>query len=119
MVQRGKRTGTCRGPERALACLLMAGGAAPAFAQDAAPPPAQAASTAWAREGTPATPQVQEVVVTSERTQTVLARTPLHAARLEWPALPGVEARRLESPLPGDMARAVGLARAAQAPALR
>ncbi|MET0403526.1 MAG: RNA pseudouridine synthase [Cystobacter sp.] len=51
--------------------------------------------------------------------EVVLARTPLHAARLEWPALPGVEARRLESALPGDMARAVGLARAAQAPALR
>ncbi|WNG17374.1 RluA family pseudouridine synthase [Cystobacter fuscus] len=41
----------------------------------------------------------------------VLARTPLHAARLEWPALPGVGARRLESPLPGDMARTVGLVR--------
>lgn len=41
----------------------------------------------------------------------VLARTPLHAARLEWPALPGVGARRLESPLPEDMARTVGLVR--------
>lgn len=35
----------------------------------------------------------------------VLARTPLHAARVEWPALPGVEARAVESPLPPDMGR--------------
>jgi RluA family pseudouridine synthase len=41
----------------------------------------------------------------------VLARTPLHAGRLEWPALPGVEARALESPLPEDLARAVALLR--------
>ena len=41
----------------------------------------------------------------------VLARTPLHAARLEWPALPGVEARVLESSLPEDMARSVELLR--------
>ncbi|NTX06747.1 RluA family pseudouridine synthase [Myxococcus sp. CA040A] len=34
-----------------------------------------------------------------------LARTPLHAARVEWPALPGVEARAVEAPLPPDMAR--------------
>lgn len=41
----------------------------------------------------------------------VLARTPLHAARIEWPALQGVEPRALESPLPEDMARAVALLR--------
>lgn len=41
----------------------------------------------------------------------VLARTPLHAARIEWPALPGVEARTVEAPLPEDMARAVALLR--------
>jgi tRNA pseudouridine32 synthase/23S rRNA pseudouridine746 synthase/23S rRNA pseudouridine955/2504/2580 synthase len=41
----------------------------------------------------------------------VLARTPLHAGRLEWPALPGVEGRALESPLPEDLARAVALLR--------
>ncbi|AGC45520.1 RluA family pseudouridine synthase [Myxococcus stipitatus DSM 14675] len=35
----------------------------------------------------------------------VLERTPLHAARVEWPALPGVAARAVESPLPADMAR--------------
>jgi RluA family pseudouridine synthase len=43
----------------------------------------------------------------------VLARTPLHAARLEWPALPGVEARAFEAPLPEDMARALDLLRRA------
>ncbi|MCP3161922.1 RluA family pseudouridine synthase [Myxococcus qinghaiensis] len=35
----------------------------------------------------------------------VLGRTPLHAARVEWPALPGVEARAVEAPLPPDMSR--------------
>jgi RluA family pseudouridine synthase len=44
-----------------------------------------------------------------EGEEPVLARTPLHAARLEWPALPGVAARMLESPLPEDMARSVDL----------
>src|SRR5690349_989278 len=43
--------------------------------------------------------------VGGEGEEEVLARTPLHAARLEWPALPGVEARALESPLPEDMAK--------------
>lgn len=43
----------------------------------------------------------------------VLARTPLHAARVEWPALPGVEARAVEAPLPGDMLRARELLRVA------
>lgn len=42
----------------------------------------------------------------------VLSRTPLHAARIEWPALPGVEARTVEAPLPEDMARAAALLRA-------
>lgn len=41
----------------------------------------------------------------------VLARTPLHAARLEWPALPGVEARAFEASLPEDMAWALDLLR--------
>ncbi|MCP3142169.1 RluA family pseudouridine synthase [Pyxidicoccus xibeiensis] len=41
----------------------------------------------------------------------VLARTPLHAARVEWPALPGLEARAVEAPLPGDMTRARELLR--------
>ncbi|KFE69709.1 hypothetical protein [Hyalangium minutum] len=45
----------------------------------------------------------------------VLARTPLHAARLEWPELPGVEARAFEAPLPDDMARALELLRLAPA----
>jgi 23S rRNA-/tRNA-specific pseudouridylate synthase len=46
----------------------------------------------------------------------VLARTPLHAARLEWPSLPGVEARAFEASLPEDMARALELLRLAAAP---
>jgi RluA family pseudouridine synthase len=41
----------------------------------------------------------------------VLARTPLHAARLEWPSLPGVEAQAFEVPLPEDMAQALELLR--------
>jgi tRNA pseudouridine32 synthase/23S rRNA pseudouridine746 synthase/23S rRNA pseudouridine955/2504/2580 synthase len=41
----------------------------------------------------------------------VLARTPLHAERLEWPNLPGVEAHAFEAPLPEDMARALELLR--------
>jgi tRNA pseudouridine32 synthase/23S rRNA pseudouridine746 synthase len=41
----------------------------------------------------------------------VLARTPLHAARAEWPALPGVEPRAVEAPLPEDMQRARELLR--------
>ncbi len=41
----------------------------------------------------------------------VLARTPLHASRLEWPALPGVEPRAIEAPLPEDMSRALELLR--------
>lgn len=51
--------------------------------------------------------------VGGEGEDVVLARTPLHAARLELPALPGVEARALESPLPEDMARTVELLRKA------
>jgi RluA family pseudouridine synthase len=46
-------------------------------------------------------------------THAVLDRTPLHAARVEWPALPGVAARGVDSPLPQDMARALELLRAA------
>jgi RluA family pseudouridine synthase len=51
-----------------------------------------------------------------EGAQVVLARTPLHAARLEWPPLPGLEARVLEAPLPEDLARAVDLLRGGSAP---
>ncbi|RKH60757.1 RNA pseudouridine synthase [Corallococcus interemptor] len=45
--------------------------------------------------------------------QEVLTRTPLHAARVEWPALPGVPARGVDSPLPPDMQRTLELLRAA------
>ena len=46
-------------------------------------------------------------------TEEVLTRTPLHAARVEWPALPGVPAHAVEAPLPPDMLRALELLRAA------
>ncbi|NOK17458.1 RluA family pseudouridine synthase [Corallococcus carmarthensis] len=46
-------------------------------------------------------------------TQEVLTRTPLHAARVEWPALPGVPARGVDAPLPPDMLRTLELLRAA------
>ncbi|NOJ95372.1 RNA pseudouridine synthase [Corallococcus sp. CA049B] len=46
-------------------------------------------------------------------TQEVLTRTPLHAARVEWPALPGLPARGVDAPLPADMQRALELLRAA------
>ncbi len=46
-----------------------------------------------------------------EGTQPVLSRTPLHAARLEWPALAGISAGVVESPLPEDMARTLELLR--------
>ncbi|TSC26575.1 RluA family pseudouridine synthase [Corallococcus sp. Z5C101001] len=46
-------------------------------------------------------------------TREVLARTPLHAARVEWPALPGVPARAVDAPLPADLLRTLELLRAA------
>ena len=80
-MQRGKRTGARRRPGRVAACLLLAGGAASGFAQDVAPPPAQAASAASD------VPQVQEVIVTSQRVQTVLARTPLSVGVVDQHAI--------------------------------
>lgn len=44
--------------------------------------------------------------------QVVLSRTPLHAALLEVPKLPGIAPVRLQSPLPPDMAAALALLRA-------
>ena len=81
MLLRGKRAGSRRGPGRALACLLLAGGTAPGFAQDGAPPPAEPASAASG------IPQVQEVIVTSQRVQTVLARTPLSVGVVDQHAI--------------------------------
>ncbi len=51
--------------------------------------------------------------------EVLLARTPLHAARLEWPALPGIEARAVESPLPEDLAKTVDYLRQAPSPSGR
>ena len=45
--------------------------------------------------------------------EVVLSRTPLHAALLEVPELPGIAPVRLESPLPPDMAAALAVLRAA------
>jgi RluA family pseudouridine synthase len=44
--------------------------------------------------------------------EVVLSRTPLHAALLEVPRLPGIAPVRLESPLPPDMAAALAVLRA-------
>ncbi|RYZ35748.1 MAG: RNA pseudouridine synthase [Myxococcaceae bacterium] len=54
-----------------------------------------------------------EAALGGQGTQEVLTRTPLHAARVEWPALPGVAAGAVEAPLPADMLRALELLRAA------
>jgi RluA family pseudouridine synthase len=43
--------------------------------------------------------------------QPVLSRTPLHAARLEWPELQGVAAGVVEAPLPEDISRTIALLR--------
>ena len=76
MMQREKRTGS-----QAVAWALLAGVAGPACAQDAAPRAADAASAVVA------TPQVQEVIVTSQRTQSVLSRTPLSVGVLDQHAI--------------------------------
>ncbi len=41
----------------------------------------------------------------------LLTRTPLHARRLVIPALPGIEPCAIESPMPSDMARVLGVLR--------
>ncbi|GAA0750964.1 TonB-dependent receptor [Ideonella azotifigens] len=93
MVQRGKGWGSGAGSRRGGRCgpivatgsaagsaaglavaLAAAGMASPALAQDAAATPAAAASEP---------PQVQEVIVTSQRVQTVLGRTPLSVGVLD------------------------------------
>ncbi len=84
-VEQGKSAERRGGRARACAWLLLAGGAAPAFAQDAAPRPADAASSVPA--AAPATPQVQDVIVTSQRTQTVLGRTPLSVGVVDQHAI--------------------------------
>jgi iron complex outermembrane receptor protein len=81
MMQRGKRAGSRHGSARAVAGLLLAGGAAASFAQDGARPAAEAASAAAG------IPQVQEVIVTSQRVQTVLARTPLSVGVVDQHAI--------------------------------
>lgn len=66
--------------ERVIACLLLATSAAPAMAQDAAPRPEDAASASAANE-------LQRVVVTAQRRQTVLGKTPLSVGVVDQHAL--------------------------------
>jgi len=51
-----------------------------------------------------------------EGSHLVLARTPLHAAVVEVPRLPGIDPARIESPLPPDMEEALRLLRAGGEP---
>jgi iron complex outermembrane recepter protein len=67
---RARRTAVSRGGLRAASLLALAGVATPVPAQDAA-----------------AAPQVQEVIVTSERVQTVLGRTPLSVGVVDQHAI--------------------------------
>ena len=69
--------GMTRRTAGAVGLLALAGAGTPVLAQDAAPAPAQATSA----------PQVQEVVVTSQRTQSLLGRTPLSVGVLDQHAI--------------------------------
>jgi tRNA pseudouridine32 synthase/23S rRNA pseudouridine746 synthase/23S rRNA pseudouridine955/2504/2580 synthase len=51
-----------------------------------------------------------------EGEETVLARTPLHAARVTLPALEGIAPITIEAPIPADLARTLELLRQAGAP---
>ncbi len=77
-MQRGKRAGSRDEAVHAVAWALLAGVAGPACAQDAAAAASAAAS---------ATPQVQEVIVTSQRMQSVLGRTPLSVGVVDQHAI--------------------------------
>src|SRR5438067_1772671 len=76
-ADRARRTARSRGGLQAVGLMTLAGMAAPALAQDTAGAPAAAA----------AAPQVQEVIVTSERVQTVLGRTPLSVGVVDQHAI--------------------------------
>lgn len=77
MVHRGMKDGEQGGPQRLIAWLLLATIASPALAQDAPPPPESAASAVST------TVSLQLVIVTAQRTQTVLGRTPLSVGVLD------------------------------------
>jgi len=76
--QRVERTARSRGSWQAAGLLALAGVASPVQAQDTTPAPAPTL---------PAVPQLQEVIVTSERVQTVLGRTPLSVGVVDQHAI--------------------------------
>ncbi len=75
---RARRRVRSRGGLQVVSLLALASVAAPVVAQDTAPAPVPAASAA---------PQVQEVIVTSERMQSVLGRTPLSVGVVDQHAI--------------------------------
>ena len=77
----GRRRRASCGPLRAASALALAGAAASAQAQDAARAATPAASAAASA------PQVQEVIVTSQRRETVLSRTPLSVGVVDQHAI--------------------------------
>ena len=74
----GSRSARSRRRLQAAGLLVLAGASAPVWAQDAAPASAAAASAPL---------QVQEVIITSERLQTVLGRTPLSVGVVDQHAI--------------------------------
>jgi iron complex outermembrane receptor protein len=76
-IDRGSRRRTTRVRLQATSLLVLAGAAAPALAQDAASAPVSAASA----------PQVQDVIVTAQRFQSVLGKTPLSVGVLDQHAI--------------------------------
>ena len=81
MGHRGMRDGSRYAAGRVAAGLLLATLAWPALAQDAAAPPASAASAAAA------TVSLQPVLVTAQRAQSVLGRTPLSVGVVDQHAI--------------------------------
>ncbi len=83
MMGSGSVRSASRGRLQAASLLALAGAAASAQAQDAAaaPAPAPAASAAAS------TPQVQDVIVTAQRRQSVLGKTPLSVGVLDQHAI--------------------------------
>lgn len=81
MVSRGTSAGERGGAQRMIAALLLAALARPALAQEAAMPPEPAASTATEAV------TLRPVIVTAQRRQTVLGRTPLSVGVVDQHAI--------------------------------
>lgn len=77
MVRRGMRHGSCGGTPEVIAGLLLAALAAPVLAQEAAQPAETAASAV----------SLQPVIVTAQRRQTVLNKTPLSVGVVDQRAI--------------------------------